>query len=232
VVIAIIAILAAILFPVFAKAREAARQTTCINNQKQIVVALQMFAEDHDGKYPCAWFNERDVAFGPGSPAQWKAMIWDRLKTKGAFICPTDPDGAQKDVVLVDQKQLDSPASYRLNNTLVKRDADGAPAIPMEQSDIKSASEMILICESKPFAGLEWNQVAAYATTPEGVAAQISPSQVKEAQSPVPMLRHKEGSVFGFADGHARWMKWETTWKPSNNLTGPNLWNGMDKPAS
>ncbi|MHB9022949.1 MAG: prepilin-type N-terminal cleavage/methylation domain-containing protein, partial [Armatimonadota bacterium] len=40
VVIAIIAILAAILFPVFAKAREKARQTTCLNNQKQIATAI------------------------------------------------------------------------------------------------------------------------------------------------------------------------------------------------
>jgi prepilin-type N-terminal cleavage/methylation domain-containing protein/prepilin-type processing-associated H-X9-DG protein len=48
VVIAIIAILAAILFPVFAKAREKARTNTCMNNQRQIAIAMQMYVQDHD----------------------------------------------------------------------------------------------------------------------------------------------------------------------------------------
>jgi type II secretory pathway pseudopilin PulG len=48
VVIAIIAILAAILFPVFAQAREKARQETCFNNLKQIGLAYQMYAQDYD----------------------------------------------------------------------------------------------------------------------------------------------------------------------------------------
>jgi len=48
VVIAIIAILAAILFPVFAKAREKARQTTCMNNQRQIAIAISMYVQDND----------------------------------------------------------------------------------------------------------------------------------------------------------------------------------------
>jgi prepilin-type N-terminal cleavage/methylation domain-containing protein/prepilin-type processing-associated H-X9-DG protein len=54
VVIAIIAILAAILFPVFAKAREKARQTTCLNNQKQIVTAALMYAQDREEILPTA----------------------------------------------------------------------------------------------------------------------------------------------------------------------------------
>ncbi|HEY3412568.1 MAG TPA: DUF1559 domain-containing protein [Armatimonadota bacterium] len=54
VVIAIIAILAAILFPVFAKARERAKQTTCINNLKQIGIAMVSYTSDNDEKYP-AW---------------------------------------------------------------------------------------------------------------------------------------------------------------------------------
>ncbi|MHB9131074.1 MAG: prepilin-type N-terminal cleavage/methylation domain-containing protein [Armatimonadota bacterium] len=48
VVIAIIAILAAILFPVFAKAREKARQTSCLNNQRQIAVAIHMYVQDNE----------------------------------------------------------------------------------------------------------------------------------------------------------------------------------------
>ena len=48
VVIAIIAILAAILFPVFAKAREKARQTSCLNNTKQLMLAALQYAQDYD----------------------------------------------------------------------------------------------------------------------------------------------------------------------------------------
>jgi prepilin-type N-terminal cleavage/methylation domain-containing protein/prepilin-type processing-associated H-X9-DG protein len=52
VVIAIIAILAAILFPVFAQAREKARAITCASNMKQIGLALLMYVQDYDEKYP------------------------------------------------------------------------------------------------------------------------------------------------------------------------------------
>ncbi len=48
VVIAIIAILAAILFPVFAQAKEAAKQTTCLSNQRQLALAWTMYAQDND----------------------------------------------------------------------------------------------------------------------------------------------------------------------------------------
>ncbi|HZT42145.1 MAG TPA: DUF1559 domain-containing protein [Chthonomonadaceae bacterium] len=51
VVIAIIAILAAILFPVFAQARAKARQASCLSNQKQIVLAIQMYLQDYDERY-------------------------------------------------------------------------------------------------------------------------------------------------------------------------------------
>jgi prepilin-type N-terminal cleavage/methylation domain-containing protein/prepilin-type processing-associated H-X9-DG protein len=72
VVIAIIAILAAILFPVFAKAREKARQSSCLNNQRQIAVAILMYAQDHDEVLP-------------DSSNVWPELSIDR----NILMCPT-----------------------------------------------------------------------------------------------------------------------------------------------
>ena len=52
VVVAIIAILAAILFPVFAQAKLAAKKTVCLSNQKTICTALQLYTGDYDGFFP------------------------------------------------------------------------------------------------------------------------------------------------------------------------------------
>src|SRR5690349_14525193 len=48
VIIAVIAILAAILFPVFAQAREKARATSCLSNQHQMGLAIAMYRSDYD----------------------------------------------------------------------------------------------------------------------------------------------------------------------------------------
>jgi prepilin-type N-terminal cleavage/methylation domain-containing protein len=72
VVIAIIAILAAILFPVFAKAREKARQTTCLNNQKQLATGILLYAQDHEELLPA------------------KETVWGDVQlAKNVLICPT-----------------------------------------------------------------------------------------------------------------------------------------------
>ncbi len=73
VVIAIIGVLAAILFPVFAAAREKARQSSCMNNQRQIAMAIQIYAQDHDEMFPTA------------------GIVWGALKLDaGVMRCPTD----------------------------------------------------------------------------------------------------------------------------------------------
>src|SRR5438552_3768451 len=52
VVIAIIGILASMLMPVFAQARESARKTDCLSNMRQLGMALQMYMGDYDELYP------------------------------------------------------------------------------------------------------------------------------------------------------------------------------------
>jgi prepilin-type N-terminal cleavage/methylation domain-containing protein/prepilin-type processing-associated H-X9-DG protein len=90
VVIAIIAILAAILLPVFAQAREKARQTACLSNAKQIGTAVMMYAQDYDETFPHVSF-----AVWPGSINQlrnpkWQDVILPYIKNEQVFTCPSD----------------------------------------------------------------------------------------------------------------------------------------------
>ena len=52
VVIAIIAILAALLLPALARAKSRAQRASCTSNLKQIGLAMRLYADDHDGKFP------------------------------------------------------------------------------------------------------------------------------------------------------------------------------------
>lgn len=65
VVIAIIVIIAGILLPAFARAREAVRRTVCVANLKQIGMAVLMYADDHDGMLPRAAADARSSGAHP-----------------------------------------------------------------------------------------------------------------------------------------------------------------------
>ncbi len=85
VVIAIIAILAAILFPVFARAREKARQTSCLNNTRQLGTACAMYFQDYDENL----LHYRHEA--PGNTAiYWTHMVAPYVNNAQVFICPSD----------------------------------------------------------------------------------------------------------------------------------------------
>jgi len=103
VVIAIIAILAAILFPVFAKVREKARQTSCLSNQKQVMLAFLQYVQDNDESYPMQtdaglgafwwgkWANP-PYALSNGTPATWDVIVAPYMKSLGVLRCPSDPN--------------------------------------------------------------------------------------------------------------------------------------------
>lgn len=92
VVIAIIAILSAILFPVFAKAKEAAKKTADLSNVKQIGTSLAIYLADHDDTYMSAYFYNNDLD-STGGYTQWSGMIMPYVKNLDIFKSPLDPTG-------------------------------------------------------------------------------------------------------------------------------------------
>src|SRR5688572_11082762 len=103
VVIAIIATLAAILFPVFAQAREAARKASCQSNLKQIGTAAQMYGQDYDETYPGGW-NQNPSHPQGGGDQMWRIVlqpyiqkygnasnVYDSSGNFGVYWCPSTP---------------------------------------------------------------------------------------------------------------------------------------------
>src|SRR5437899_202283 len=103
VVIAILAILAALLLPALSRAKESARNVTCLNNLHQIAIASFTYSMDAQGHLP--WFRDwlsRESSSGqfsfwpvqpPGPPPQLNLAtgeLYPYLKSKPVYLCPTD----------------------------------------------------------------------------------------------------------------------------------------------
>jgi len=90
VVIAIIAILAAILFPVFARAKEAAKKTADLSNVKQISTALQIYSTDYDDYLPQPGWSPYQTN-GQNSCYCWRWAVQPYMKSVQLMGSPSNP---------------------------------------------------------------------------------------------------------------------------------------------
>jgi prepilin-type N-terminal cleavage/methylation domain-containing protein/prepilin-type processing-associated H-X9-DG protein len=192
VVIAIIAILAAILFPVFAKAREKARQTSCLSNLKQMAVAFLAYAQDYDetmpglnGTYPPdidLRASQGDFMYY-GSPyltwTGWATRIFPYCKNAQMFKCPSN-------------QYNNCGTNYGLANmymTTAGTEANyfGGSAGP-KLASFKRPAESMMVSEEGGGGGDPY----------------ILSDQYYACAMP-----HNDGANMNFADGHAKWAKFE-----------------------
>jgi len=164
VVIGIISLLAAILFPVFASAREKARATACLSNLKQIGLAYSQYEQDYDETCVVG-----DAAFGTGRG--WAGELYPYAKSAGLFICPNDSNAG--DFI-----------SYATNANMVGY-VSGTPAkpLPAQVSMFAAPASTVMLFEVRNCSatGASWSfcgvtgttgAVADYACSPAGYGTQ------------------------------------------------------------
>ena len=88
IVIAIFAIMAAILFPVFARARENARRASCQSNLKQIGLGLTQYLQDFDENMPFSFYGA--PVDSENGNYKWMDAIQPYVRAEQIFDCPSD----------------------------------------------------------------------------------------------------------------------------------------------
>jgi len=206
VVIAIIAILAAILFPVFAKAREKARESACLNNTKQMAIAVATYMQDWDDSFPSSNYNPP-----PYGHATWMYQLLPQIKSWQVYHCPSSPKDRPDGY---DEKTFPY-ANYSYNEYFMYSADNGGQHFEADFSNagsVPNPSGTALIADGYNATLFhDWGDAEDAATdwrkTPDKVPLPSGMLRVKYANGlvgGVPSSRHNGANIV-FADTHAKY---------------------------
>lgn len=206
VVVAIIAILASILFPVFARARANARRASCLSNLKQIGMGVMMYTQDNDGYFPLP--SRHDTTTSDASRYDddylfWPNFIYPYVKNLQVLRCPSQ---------VVNKSATSLEAGNYGANDLVIADPDIFPKAPFSDSILRNPAETYLIMDAGTYS-LD----ASKPTNPSGSRGYLPGT----GDLGVPLWsgiesiykddfmsgRHFGGVNMAFTDGHVKWLK-------------------------
>ena len=131
VVIAIIAILAAMLLPALSRAKEAARKIACVNDLRQLGLALRMYVDESEGRYPPRVYTNR-----------WTTLLRSGYHDLAILRCPSDglsPATRTNSVFEADR----APRSYIINGW-----NDYFAADPASWADYRSGGSQLTLREN------------------------------------------------------------------------------------
>ena len=210
VVIAIIAILAAILMPVFAAAREAARSSACISNLKQVSTGIQLYVQDYDERM---FFRSasnpaqtRANVATSGNALRWWNMIMPYVKNNRVFAC------------LSDSAPTPSP-DVNGNNVIPRTYVANTAAESLSLAQVQHPTDTIVVTE-------KWSTLSNGTTNTSSWMTQWNGEMSPDPARPTSMLDianwHRGGMNCAFFDGHAKWITPTAIWQ-SRDLTGCRL---------
>ncbi|GBC97797.1 hypothetical protein HRbin17_00288 [bacterium HR17] len=249
VVVAIIAILAGILFPVFSSAREKARQASCASNLRNLSLATLQYSQDYDELLPNGeppewmaqgfFFLFPDTLDKPGDDAMfWLSTTFPYLQNAQIHACPSSPPLEHtfaRDYL--SQFPARGEAKYHFAYTI------NVCLGNFSQAGIVNPSSVMLFLEpwSRSFAWGTTNQPLIVNATQGGYPFNPTLTRMarwtvfgdwRQSDHPPP---HQGGRVYGFVDGHVRWFRDGMTrsfWQipPGTETTLPNgrpwMWIG------
>lgn len=220
VVIAIIAILAGLLLPALSQAKEKARQTSCVNNLRQLNLAASLYAGDNDDNFP-----------GRNLPNQWTGQLQRFYGQPHFLLCPSDTESKRRDAELHRAAQAapdEEPRSYLMNGftdlfqtTLSLPDwksfSAGTLAVSLRDPQIQHTSETIVFGEKKSASDEHYLNLFA----PDGGYLK----DMEESRHPAKSGHNQSGrSNYGFADGSVRAIKFGHSTCPINLWAVTELW--------
>jgi len=217
IVIAIILILAAILFPVFLKAREKANTLKCLSNMKQLAIACISYSTDYDDCFVNLDTSTKTDHDGTGF------KLYPYVKDVNVYRCPT-LIGDKVNPTYDKTQPYNWPQTYALSGTLIvgsKPDprVDRLPAYMSALYDANGAAQGVRMSAiSRPSQTICWSETTQdqpVNTTRtlnwDSMAAFLLSEPYLRTTGAVwsnTTVRHNWGGNMAFTDGHAEYFSW------------------------